>query len=651
MDGILNNDAYKHTTGDAMNETWTQLLIDFKVFDDMDDHIMYLRRRFVLGAADWMAGKNDSMQNDKLLFDYTDAEWEIIWMTMLEDGAWAVPNIQDEDGNSIKENNAPEIMIKFMAHDLKSNIIVFDLQLNIIQFISGNLLKSDNVAFESPLLLYATGSHFQSVMQEDHEFFVNLSKDLEANNHAGASPQLASNVNVIVQEPNAELLNEHSKIMTSNKKPMKIQKKPVKHKPTQTTELTKNDNPTEKEHNRSFKTEKKSKVTKHIHESKDELETKNMFSDLPILDNDGNDTFDTYEAIKSIKPAKRTNEQKMYFERIKKQKLRKKETAEEIKIRNTKNKEAMKGKRSNETPEETESRNIKKKEHIRKKRSNESTEQEENRQIKNKTHMKKCRLSETAAERSKRCLKNKENMRILRSNHSQLKRLQRFQDSVRYGPIFTCTVCEQDMFKNSVVVLTDKFEEEVRTNSSELFKKVLINKHRIELKGELHTYICGTCKRHLKKGNLPAMAAANGLAVFPIPDQDLNLTELENNLIAKRLMFQKIYQLPKSRMAACKDRLINIPISSNDVVNTLQNLPRTPQEAGLLEVKLKRKLEYKNTHQQAYIDPKKIYKALEFLKSSGHPDYQFFDNYRTYQKRCFHTKLEFVNDDLIATYS
>ena len=47
-------------------------------------------------------------------------------------------------------------------------------------------------------------------------------------------------------------------------------------------------------------------------------------------------------------------------------------------------------------------------------------------------------------------------------------------------------------------------------------------------------------------------------------------------------------------MAACKDHLINIPISSEDVANTMQNLPRTPDEAGLLEVKLKRKLDYEN---------------------------------------------------------
>ena len=97
-------------------------------------------------------------------------------------------------------------------------------------------------------------------------------------------------------------------------------------------------------------------------------------------------------------------------------------------------------------------------------------------------------------------------------------------------------------------------------------------------------------------------------------------------------------------MAACKDHLINIPITSEDVTNTIQNLPRTPQEAGLVEVKLKRKLDYKNTHQQAYIDPKKIYKALDFLKNKGHPEYQFYDDYNIYVKKFNPLKLQSVDD-------
>ena len=86
-DGILNNDAFKHTTGDAHNDTWTQLLLDLKFFDDADDHIMELRRRFVWGAADWMAGNHGSLQNDKLLFGYTDSQWEYIWIFQLRSRA------------------------------------------------------------------------------------------------------------------------------------------------------------------------------------------------------------------------------------------------------------------------------------------------------------------------------------------------------------------------------------------------------------------------------------------------------------------------------------------------------------------------------------------------------------------------------------
>ena len=99
---------------------------------------MHLRRRFVQGASEWMAGCHGSKENDKLKLGYTDEEWNFIWSTMLEDRAWAVPAIRDEQGKFLKENDAPELLIKFAAHDLRCHIIVFDLKLNRIQFCSGN---------------------------------------------------------------------------------------------------------------------------------------------------------------------------------------------------------------------------------------------------------------------------------------------------------------------------------------------------------------------------------------------------------------------------------------------------------------------------------------------------------------------------------
>ena len=90
---------------------------------------MLLRTRWAMGAADWMSGGNDSKENDKELFNYSDEEWSYIWTTMLEDGAWTVPSIKDTFGNNIKENHAPEIFIKYIAHDLKCHILIFDLML------------------------------------------------------------------------------------------------------------------------------------------------------------------------------------------------------------------------------------------------------------------------------------------------------------------------------------------------------------------------------------------------------------------------------------------------------------------------------------------------------------------------------------------
>ena len=146
------------------------------------EHTLYLRRRLVLGASEWLNGMHGSKENDKIKFGYTDREWEWIWSSIIEDGAWAVPALRDKDGNYIKENFAPELLIKYAAHALKSHIIVFDLQLNRIQFCSGNYLKDDNVIFDSPLILYSTGGHFQSVFATDHEYVIQLTNQLEFEN-------------------------------------------------------------------------------------------------------------------------------------------------------------------------------------------------------------------------------------------------------------------------------------------------------------------------------------------------------------------------------------------------------------------------------------------------------------------------------------
>ena len=133
LDGILNNDAFKHTNGTDETECWVDLLKKLRIYDE-DETILSLRKRWVKGASEWLAGGNGSKVNDKVLLDYSDEEWDYIWSTMIKDGAWAVPSLKDASGNFVKENQAPELLIKFIAHDLHCNLIVFDLFNQTVEF-------------------------------------------------------------------------------------------------------------------------------------------------------------------------------------------------------------------------------------------------------------------------------------------------------------------------------------------------------------------------------------------------------------------------------------------------------------------------------------------------------------------------------------
>ena len=122
--------------------------------------------------------------------------------------------------------------------------------------------------------------------------------------------------------------------------------------------------------------------------------------------------------------------------------------------------------------------------------------------------------------------------------------------------------------------------------------------------------------------------------------KELCLTELENCLIARNILFQKFVQLPKSRWTATKDQIVNIPIFEQDILNTIESFPRTPEEAGIIPVRLKRKMEYKNNHIEQYISTKKIFEALKTLKALGNKYYQFIPEIADYKEKCRSTDPE-----------
>ena len=80
--------------------------------------------------------------------------------------------------------------------------------------------------------------------------------------------------------------------------------------------------------------------------------------------------------------------------------------------------------------------------------------------------------------------------------------------------------------------------------------------------------------KYLKKEKMPPLCFNNGLelheSLSELKSQGVWLTELEASMIAKRIIFMKIFLLPTSRWTAMKDKAVNVPIPESALLNTIQ---------------------------------------------------------------------------------
>ena len=75
-------------------------------------------------------------------------------------------------------------------------------------------------------------------------------------------------------------------------------------------------------------------------------------------------------------------------------------------------------------------------------------------------------------------------------------------------------------------------------------------------------------------------------------------------------------------MKANVDNVINVPIECQDISQNISKLPRKPDDAQIVAVQLKRRLQYKNSYLQEYIRPDVLKEALKTLKRLGNEFYQ-----------------------------
>jgi hypothetical protein len=172
------------------------------------------------------------------------------------------------------------------------------------------------------------------------------------------------------------------------------------------------------------------------------------------------------------------------------------------------------------------------------------------------------------------------------------------------------------------------------TQGNNLKHCLLMPGHSCNTSQEEKLFLCRVCCGYLKKGKLPPKAVANCLEVVPIPESVHLDSYLEEALIARVLLFIKIYSLKSSLMPAMKDKCIVIPLDEKDVQDTLDSLPRLPSQSGIIDIQWKRRVGQKNAHLQAKVDPTRLFNALQFLKDCGNPHYTSTQTREEYEARC-----------------
>ena len=241
-----------------------------------------------------------------------------------------------------------------------------------------------------------------------------------------------------------------------------------------------------------------------------------------------------------------------------------------------------------------------------------------------------------------------------------LTRVGNFHSKVRFGPIFPCITCHQTMFRHQVFEYTEQVKEQLKAKCSESMATKTLSCHtdnffmtvteeKLNVDGEEldritlvsgggeeggQCFICKVCHGYLKENNMPPKAVANCLEATALPDNVRLASYLEEALLARTLLFMKIFCLKSSLMPAVKDKCVVIPIEHADVLNTVQSLPRLPAESGIVDIQWKRRVAQKNAHLQAKVEPDKIFRALQFLQECNNKHYMAADTEEEYKARC-----------------
>ena len=176
-----------------------------------------------------------------------------------------------------------------------------------------------------------------------------------------------------------------------------------------------------------------------------------------------------------------------------------------------------------------------------------------------------------------------------------------FHDVISTGPVFTCTSCDQLLYRHSVQKLSS-----LHSINQSILSSVTLNK----TSSDGVQYICITCSKYLRKNQVPPCSIANGLHFPDIPSHLPTLNLAEWRMLSPRLAFMRIHESAVGRQLRIHGNVVCVPA---DVCTTVNMLPRTTSDLETVAIQLKRRSQYQHALLTSNVRPGCIREVGQYL--------------------------------------
>ena len=139
--------------------------------------------------------------------------------------------------------------------------------------------------------------------------------------------------------------------------------------------------------------------------------------------------------------------------------------------------------------------------------------------------------------------------------------IKEFHSSIAVGPLHVCSCDHQTWFRKRISMLKNIH---IPVQSKRLYCTKFTSVNDEE-------WVCHTCFNALRDGKIPKLAVANGMK-WPNKPPELHYYQIEERLIALRIPFMQIRELPRGGQYSLKGNVINVPVDIQPTITVFLDL-------------------------------------------------------------------------------